>query len=80
MNADSGNGSDFSEVLGSTFYPINARESQTARESGFGSFHEGGAMILMVDGTVRFVSENIELQDVWRALGSRQGQEVVGEF
>lgn len=80
MNADSGNGSDFSEVLGSTFYPINARESQTARESGFGSFHEGGAMILMADGTVRFVSENIDLQDVWRALGSRQGQEVVGEF
>lgn len=81
MNADSGNGSDFSEVLGSTYYSINPDAQNNAeRECAFGSFHTGGANILLGDGRIRFVSENIDLVDVWRALGSRDGGEVVGEF
>lgn len=81
MNADSGTGSDFSEALGSTFFGINNdATNNTEREIAFGSFHTGGANILFGDGTVKFVSENIDLVDVWRALGSRNGGEVVSDF
>ena len=43
------------------------------------SYHEGGVQVSLCDGSGRFVSENISL-DVWRALGSRNGGEVPGEF
>ncbi|QDT52775.1 Type II secretion system protein G precursor [Caulifigura coniformis] len=43
------------------------------------SHHEGIVQTLLVDGSVRAVSENIDLQ-VWRRLGTRSGGEVVGEF
>jgi len=81
MNFDSGDGSDYSETMGSTYFRINnLGVNNTAREISYGSFHTGGANILMADGTVRFVSENINLEDIWRALGSRDGGEVIGEF
>jgi prepilin-type N-terminal cleavage/methylation domain-containing protein len=43
------------------------------------SFHEGGVHLLLGDGAVRFVSENVHLP-TWRALGTRAGKEVLGEF
>ena len=43
------------------------------------SFHTGGVSIVMADGAVRFVSENIDDQ-VWRGVGSKAGSEVLGEF
>jgi len=43
------------------------------------SLHEGGVNVLMCDGSVRFVGENISLT-TWRALGTRSGGEVLGEF
>ena len=43
------------------------------------SMHVGGVQILMGDGASRFVSENISIV-TWRALGSRNGGEVIGEF
>ncbi len=43
------------------------------------SRHPGGANFLLCDGSVRFVSETVDL-DTWRALGSRNGREVLGEF
>ncbi len=43
------------------------------------SRHEGGVHILLCDGGARFVSENIDLQ-TWRAVGSRNGREVIGDF
>lgn len=43
------------------------------------SHHEGIVHSLLVDGSVRSVSENIDLQ-VWRRLGTRAGGEVVGDF
>lgn len=43
------------------------------------SFHEGIVMTLMMDGSARTISENIDLQ-VWQFLGTRAGGEVMGEF
>ena len=40
------------------------------------SWHRGGVNIVMADGSVRFVPDGIELR-VWRALGSRNGGELV---
>ena len=39
------------------------------------SYHSGGVNAAMVDGSVRFVSENIALSP-WKAMGSRDGNEV----
>jgi prepilin-type N-terminal cleavage/methylation domain-containing protein/prepilin-type processing-associated H-X9-DG protein len=41
-----------------------------------GSFHPGGANVLYVDGHVQYVGQGLSLS-VWRALGSRDGGEVV---
>ena len=43
------------------------------------SRHVGGVHVLLCDGAVRFVSENIDLK-LWRAVGSRNGGELLGEF
>jgi len=37
---------------------------------GFGSFHVGGAQFLLADGSIRFISENIDV-DLYRRLGER---------
>lgn len=43
------------------------------------SRHAGGVHILLGDGSVRFVSENINLQ-IWRIVGLISSGEIVGEF
>jgi prepilin-type N-terminal cleavage/methylation domain-containing protein len=43
------------------------------------SRHVGGVHSLLCDGSTRFVSENIDL-GLWRAIGTRNGGETVGEF
>lgn len=43
------------------------------------SYHTGAVNAVLVDGSVRTISENISL-DIWRALGTRSGGEVLGEF
>ncbi|GAA4421102.1 DUF1559 domain-containing protein [Bremerella cremea] len=40
------------------------------------SYHPGGVMGAMTDGSVRFLSETVDLA-IWQALGSRGGREVV---
>jgi hypothetical protein len=40
------------------------------------SEHQGGVQIVLCDGSVRFTTENIELS-VWRAMGTRNGLEVI---
>jgi prepilin-type processing-associated H-X9-DG protein len=55
----------------------------------FGSAHEGGAHFLLGDGSVRFISENIQWNGertaytddgIYQLLGSRADGQVVGEF
>ncbi len=43
------------------------------------SQHPGGVCVALADGSVRFVSENID-QETWSSLGSRNGNEIIGEF
>jgi prepilin-type N-terminal cleavage/methylation domain-containing protein len=43
------------------------------------SMHAGGMNVALGDASARFVDEAIDLQ-VWQALGTRAGGEVVGEF
>jgi prepilin-type N-terminal cleavage/methylation domain-containing protein len=45
----------------------------------FGSQHAGGAQFALVDGSARFISENIDIGTL-RALSTRAGGEVFGEF
>jgi len=48
--------------------------------NGAGSEHEGGAHILLADGSVRFLSENVDQFSVLNALTSIGGGEVIGDF
>jgi prepilin-type processing-associated H-X9-DG protein len=65
--------------------PINARnchlyggEDDGTNIVSASSNHVGGAQVCYVDGHVQFVSQNIDNQ-VWWAIGSRNGGEVVSE-
>ena len=58
------------------------------------SRHTGGVQVLMADGSVRFISENIDAGNqgaievvmgpspygIWGALGTRDGGEVTSDF
>ena len=60
-------------------HPINSYAydppvQDDANDVSFGSYHPGGTQFLLVDGSVRFVSEQIELV-VLKAAASRNGQE-----
>ena len=43
------------------------------------SYHTGIVQSALCDGSVRAFSSNIDLR-IWRALGTRDGGEVLGEF
>jgi hypothetical protein len=43
------------------------------------SAHVGGVQAALCDGSARFINETIDLA-LWRALATRGGNEVVGEF
>jgi prepilin-type N-terminal cleavage/methylation domain-containing protein/prepilin-type processing-associated H-X9-DG protein len=68
------------------FYPPNAANWDCVTEGYFTlegyswraarSKHPGGVNLLLCDGSVRFVSNGVDLAS-WQALGSRQGGEVV---
>ena len=60
-------------------YPINLRVGIESNAC-FGSQHVGGAHFLMCDGTVRFISENIDVNSVYPRLGSRNDRLPVTNF
>jgi prepilin-type processing-associated H-X9-DG protein len=43
------------------------------------SLHNGGVNVVMADGSIRFVSDSVALI-TWRALGTRAGGEVAGDY
>jgi len=38
-------------------------------------YHPGGVNIMLMDGSVRFISHALDLA-IWRGLGSREGKEI----
>lgn len=76
-------------LLVATYYnhtlPPNARQRDCIMSSlwqghmAARSYHVGGAQVALADGSVRFVSENIDL-GVWRSVGTMGNGEVTGEF
>jgi prepilin-type N-terminal cleavage/methylation domain-containing protein/prepilin-type processing-associated H-X9-DG protein len=59
-------------VNGLTDWGINSMMSAS-------SMHTGGVQVLLADGSVRFVSENVD-KGVWWGIGTRAGGETLGEF
>jgi hypothetical protein len=55
---------------------LNTKDSEPAFDVSFSSFHPGGCLMSRCDGSVGFISESINMK-TWRALGSRNGGEVV---
>ncbi|HUQ68164.1 MAG TPA: DUF1559 domain-containing protein [Planctomycetaceae bacterium] len=82
-SAGNGSGSEHSEAAGSTLVKLNSRLNPAVNgvlmEVSFGSYHVGGAFFTMGDGSVRFISDNIDAL-LYQGLGSRNGGEVLGEF
>ena len=60
------------------FMNTQTTSGNTFYTDSFGSVHEGGAHVLFCDGTVRFLSENIDM-DVYTALGTRWGRELIDD-
>ncbi|HVJ66723.1 MAG TPA: DUF1559 domain-containing protein [Caulifigura sp.] len=67
-------------VTGSVAFPINNSISDNFRvRHAFSSAHSGGAQFSLSDGSVRFLSQNIDDSN-YRRLGQRRDAEVIGEF
>ena len=65
-------------TLAPIIYQFNASDADAPcrRVCAFGSLHPGGANFALVDGSVRFISETIELSQ-YRAISTRKGNEAV---
>ncbi len=61
------------------FGRIHNNQDDWENNNGFMSRHIGGGHFAMADGSVRFVSENIDVFTYW-SLATVQGNEIVGEF
>lgn len=61
-------------------HPSCTAQSKWNISFGFRSRHTGGAHFLFVDGSVRFLSQNIDHQSTYQRLGGRADGQVVGEF
>ena len=66
----------FQRILGSADHVPN---DPAAHFDDFSSHHEGGSQFLLGDGSVHFISENID-KGVYQSLATIQGNEVVSEF
>jgi len=61
------------------YFPGGMFPNSIGQRFGPSSFHEGGAHHLLCDGSVRFLSENLDA-GLYDSLITRNGGEVVGEF
>jgi len=72
----------FSTRFGPNDVLINNHECENWTTTGVNaarSRHPGGVNAAMADGSTQFVTESIDY-NIWQALGTRSGGEVVGEF
>lgn len=60
-------------------FPINYTGTITYNNTPYSSYHPGGAMFAMCDGSVRFLPETLNL-DILKALATRKNSEVVAGF
>lgn len=75
----------YADTMYNHFHPPNAMEPDC--NNGFHNFalttarslHPGGVQISLCDGSVRFVSDTIEIV-IWRAISTRDHGEVVGDY
>jgi prepilin-type processing-associated H-X9-DG protein len=63
---------------------ISSRDGSSASAPSYASvtsrsYHTGVVNVLLMDGSVRSITNGISLS-TWRALGSRAGGEVVGDY
>jgi prepilin-type N-terminal cleavage/methylation domain-containing protein/prepilin-type processing-associated H-X9-DG protein len=58
---------------------ISAPPSPFGRRQGARSRHTGGVNVALCDGSVRFVTNGIDIR-VWQALGTSKGGEVIGDY
>ncbi len=58
---------------------FDASSESIQRLCAFGSQHVGGAQFALVDGSVRFLSENTD-RNILKSLSTRSGGEVISEF
>jgi prepilin-type processing-associated H-X9-DG protein len=59
--------------------PFPGTMTNMAMQVSAGSRHIGSVNVMMGDGSVRSASSSVDI-NVWRAVGTRNGGEVVGEF
>ncbi len=75
----------YGDTIYNHYYGPNAKQFDCGNKShNFGltaarSRHEGGVHGLLCDGSVRFISESLDLS-IWRGLSTRAGGEILGEF
>jgi prepilin-type N-terminal cleavage/methylation domain-containing protein len=78
-----GPANEMSEALGSTAVAINSVLKPDLwieeKELCFSSYHPGGILLVFADGHGSLVAETID-RDIWSALGTRAGEEVVQQY
>lgn len=76
-------GTEDSYGLGSAIVKPNANLdlafNGVLMEMAFGSYHVGDAQFTLADGSIHFISENVDL-NLYRSLATRGGGEIVGAF
>lgn len=76
---------NYGNTIYNHYYPPNAADwdcmnmQQQKALATARSFHPGGVMTLLCDGSGRFVSDHIDLE-IWRAAATRRGHEVIGSW
>jgi prepilin-type processing-associated H-X9-DG protein len=81
VNAKTGCGGDFSSCLNRPEIGLPCTNNAGANDFTLASrsHHSGGVNIALCDASVRFVSNDVSLP-TWRALATRSGDDIPGEF
>lgn len=93
QEGNSGNQHDYAlaETHGGGERPINCTNSASQCQRGYSSLHRGGAQFVMMDGAVRFISENVDhnpnfgsvdpnVNSTYERLFARKDGQPIGEF